>query len=310
MQAHGIMFHHFHDDRHPRAQGSMDAVSLRKMLVHLGSGHRILSAKEFQARAIAGALHPEDICLTFDDSLRCQYDVATPVLTELGLTAFWFIYTSPICGVMERLELYRYFRNTAFACIEDFYSYFFNYVQTTSHGRLAEEALLNYDPSAFMSRFPGYSVDDCRFRHLRDDVFGEDIYYEVMDDILQAMDFNTENLLEKLWLGQEEIRSLHREGHVIGLHSHTHPTRIGLMPRERQMAEYVENKRILEDITGEAIVSMSHPSNSYGAETLEVLTLLGAQVGFRAFMTGGGGGPLELPRQDHSNLMRLMETQP
>jgi len=309
MRPHGIMFHHFHNDAHPRAQGSLDAQGLRDLLAFVGARHAILDAGEFLQRAESGTLRGNDLCLTFDDSLRCQFDVAFPVLEELGLTAFWFLYTSPMQGSLERLEIYRYFRNTAFASMEEFYGFFFRHLRQTPYAELAGEALARFDPAACMARYAVYSADDCRFRHLRDDIFGETVYNAIMDGILKERGFQAEALLKALWIGPEETRALRRAGHVVGLHSHTHPTRMQNLPPERQLDEYVENKRILEGILGEEVVCMSHPSNSYGPETLAALARLGVRVGFRAIMTGGGGGALEIPRQDHANIMREMRGQ-
>jgi len=306
MHPHGIMFHHFHSDAHPKAQGSLDAEGLRAMLAHLARHGDILDAEEFLRRAESATLRDTDLCLTFDDSLRCQYDVAFPVLRDLGLTAFWFLYTSPMQGKLERLEIYRYFRNTAFASVEEFYAFFFAHVLTTEHGELAAEALRQYDPAPCMRRYAVYSADDCRFRHLRDDIFGEGVYNAIMDGILASRGFEAKSLLQALWLGAEETRTLRAAGHVVGLHSHTHPTRLQNLPADAQETEYQENKRILEKVLGEEIVCVSHPSNSYGPETLQILDKLGVRVGFRAIMSGGGGGALEIPRQDHANILREM----
>lgn len=108
-----VMFHHFTDDVHPAGQGALDAVQLRAVLDRVGV-ERILRADEYLERVHADRLDPGSVCLTSDDNLRCQYDVALPVLTELGLTAFWFMYSSPLEGTVERLELYRYFRKVAY----------------------------------------------------------------------------------------------------------------------------------------------------------------------------------------------------
>jgi hypothetical protein len=54
-------------------------------------------------------------------------------------------------------------------------------------------------------------------------------------------------------------------------------------------------------------VTMSHPCNSYNAMTLEILRELGITLGFRANMAGGFASELELPREDHANLIRAMK---
>src|SRR5689334_18171562 len=114
------MFHHFHSEAlgHPRGQGSLSAGELADLIDYVGR-ERILPPDEFLRRSRAGRLRPGDLCLTFDDNLRCQFDVAYPVLRDLGLTAFWFVYSSVLDGASERLELYRLFRTTHFESIEE-----------------------------------------------------------------------------------------------------------------------------------------------------------------------------------------------
>ena len=107
-RAHGIMFHHFHDEeKHIVGQGSISADRLYNMLNFYGKNHNILSAEEFLHRAENHTLLEKDVCLTFDDGLLCQFEIAYPVLKQYGVTAFWFIYTSPLDGVLEKLEIGR-----------------------------------------------------------------------------------------------------------------------------------------------------------------------------------------------------------
>src|SRR5258708_17481 len=144
MTAYGVMFHHFHDDWHPRVQGSISARELADLIEHVGRDS-ILPAEEWMRRAVQGALSDNDICLTFDDALRCQYDVALPVLRDLGLTAFWFVYSSVFEGNVESLEVYRYFRTTQFPCIDDFYEHVFEAVSAAFPNAHAS-ALVGSDP--------------------------------------------------------------------------------------------------------------------------------------------------------------------
>src|SRR5262245_41086900 len=133
MPAHGIMFHHFHDGQHPRGQGSISAEQLDQLIRIVGR-HRILPAREWLLRARAATLGDDDLCLTFDDTLRCQYDVALPVLSQHGITAFFFIYTSVLDGELERLEIYRRFRTVCFPSVDDFYDAFFAALDGSEHG--------------------------------------------------------------------------------------------------------------------------------------------------------------------------------
>ena len=98
------------------AGGYIVATGRLAELIRFLGRERILPARVWLERAIAGKLERHAICLTFDDNLRCQYDVARPVLRDLGLTAFWFIPTAVLRGEPVRIGLYRQFR---VKCFED-----------------------------------------------------------------------------------------------------------------------------------------------------------------------------------------------
>ncbi|MCA9243447.1 MAG: polysaccharide deacetylase family protein [Phycisphaerales bacterium] len=304
----GVMFHHFHDEpdkaaaaRHPRGQGSISATTLSEMLDDLGD--RVIPAREYAERAAAGQLTDTDVCLTFDDNLRCQFDVAEPVLKERGLTGSWFVATGTLRGEAPKLEIYRRFRDTRFANIDDFYEAYFRLLAATPLAERVCEALRTFDPNGYLAEFAFYSEADRRFRYVRDEVLGPRDYERVMDELIAAHGVSITDLARDLWMGETELRRLHKEGHVIGLHSHSHPTRLANLTPSQQRAEYADNLALLMDVTRERPTTMSHPCNSYTDATLAILRDLGVTVGFRANMAPGGGSTLELPREDHVNLL-------
>jgi peptidoglycan/xylan/chitin deacetylase (PgdA/CDA1 family) len=305
MPAHGLMFHHFHDPLdYPPSQGSIDADQLAEIIRTVGRG-RILPAIEFLDRAVAGKLSEHHVCLTFDDNLLCQYDVAVPVLEDFGLTAFWFVCTSVMQGNIERLEIYRHFRTTQFQTVDDFYAAFFIRIYETEFGRRTEGALKTFIPEKYLEAFPFYTEADRRFRFVRDEVLGADSYAVVMDAMMRDAHYDVREVAKSLWMANEDVLSLHGSGHVIGLHSHTHPTRIERLSDDDQRYEYKSNHSHLASLLGEPPLAMSHPSNSYNRGTLDILHSLGMKLGFRTNMQlASGFGPLEVPREDHANLVR------
>ena len=68
------------------------------MIDWLSKKFKLLGAKEYLIKHNAGNLDSDDICLSFDDALLCQYDVALPVLNQKGLSAFFFVYSSALSG--------------------------------------------------------------------------------------------------------------------------------------------------------------------------------------------------------------------
>lgn len=306
MHPHGIMFHHFHGGAHAPSQGSIDAQAMRDLIQHVGV-ERIISADEWLRRAEGDSLEPQDVCLTFDDALRCQLDIAKPVLDELGLTGFWFVHTSMLEGEYSRLEVYRQFRETCFDSLIQFYSAFEEQARNAVGCQTVSNALDRLDIGTYLAEYPFYTPADRRFRFIRNQILGEERYTRIMDDMIGMFGQSIEVLARELWIKAEDIRNLSDAGHVIGLHSHTHPVAIGELPPDCQKWEYKTNAQKLENIIGSAPRVMAHPCNSYTHATLDVLRELGIAFGFRANMVEGNWSPLECPREDHSNIIREMQ---
>ena len=306
-KAHGIMFHHFYDaDKHIQVQGAINANDFRKILYYLNVNYNLISADEWTLKSINNSLEKKDICITFDDNLLCQFEIALPVLKEFNLKAFWFIYSSPLVGVTEKLELYRYYRSSHYNTINDFYIDFNNHISNSNYKDLIENKLKNYDETDYLSQFSFYSLEDKKFRYIRDEILGQSIYYELMDNMLKKNNINIKSISELLWMRPEQIKILSNEGHIIGLHSHTHPTALRKLNKEQQYKEYDTNHKVLSSIINTEINTMAHPNGSYSKETLELLSSRNIKVGFRSDFEEGFDSVLEYPRIDHAYLMKKL----
>ncbi len=305
MFAHGIMFHHFHNEDHPSGQGSISAKELAQMIDHVGP-KRILTAQEWLVRHREGKLKERDLCITFDDNLLCQFDIAKPVLEAYNLTGFWFVLTSVMRGKIERLEVYRYFRSTVYDDVDSFYKEFFEVVD--SQLSVKEKTRLGeYDIESYLKEYKMYSFLDRKFRLVRDLILGVDRYNKVMDSIMERNDFHPAMVADRLWMNDSCIQSLERKGHIVGLHSDTHPTNLSALEINEQRREYSDNIEHLLKVIGSKPTTMSHPCNSYHEGTLGVLKELGIEMGFRANMDVLPlHGSLEIPRINHIDIIKEM----
>ena len=199
---HSIMFHHFHSDHHPKGQGSISAQQFQRMIDWLGEKYNLLSAEEYQNRFLKNQLKKDDICLSFDDALLCQFDIAVPILNKNNLRAFFFVYSSPIEGTLNYLEIFRYFRTVAFSSIDEFYLQFFEKVQSI-YGKeyFAEKKIFQHKD--FLSAFPFYTYEDKWFRYLRDDFLGKNKYESLMLDIVSDHNFKMEEIKSKIIISDE-----------------------------------------------------------------------------------------------------------
>jgi peptidoglycan/xylan/chitin deacetylase (PgdA/CDA1 family) len=283
VSAYGIKLHYFHGQSYPARPGSIS----REELIKIIDRNRILPARQWLERAIGNALRPGDICLTFDANLRCQTDIALPVLKSYGLTAFWFICTSPLAGNIEPLEIDRLFCATQFASEQEFHAAFFAALEASEHWPLAqvllEERLFHADK-------------DRKFHFVRDQVLGARRYRALMDQMIADAGFDVREAAKNLWMSDADIRALHAAGHVIGLHSHTNPLKLADLDEDAQRDEYFENYAYVYNLLDERPLAMSHPENSYNEITLNVLRELGIRVGFAGDDEQPVRSYLEFPR--------------
>jgi peptidoglycan/xylan/chitin deacetylase (PgdA/CDA1 family) len=314
---HGIMFHHFHDDGiHTKGQGSISQDDLYKLIKFIGRSN-ILDADVFLEKFKESKLKQKEVCLTFDDGIKCQIDVALPVLEDFKIKSFFFVYTSLFRiggGQPDNLEVFRYFRHNYFNNIDDFYVSFYH--------------VLNKDLNIFFKKnekkikytkikFPHYSIEDIKFRLIRDIFLKKNDYEDIMFLMIREKRFKYKKLYSKLFFRDEDLINLDKLGHIIGLHSHTHPTLMEKLNYSEQEKEYKKCISIISKILGKSqnlIKCMSHPCGSYNKNTFQVLRKLGIELGFKQIMTIEkekgmrkiNNSFLEIARQDHAGIIKRM----
>ena len=129
--------------------------------------------------------------------------------------------------------------------------------------------------------------------------------------------FNPYDFSKKLFFEKSDLQTLNNLGHLIGLHSHNHPTQIEKLSYDEQKIEYekcLSNiSKILDKPTKE-INCMAHPCGSYNNDTLKILKELGIDLGFRQMMAiepkkgvhKVNNSLLEIAREDHAKVYKMM----
>jgi peptidoglycan/xylan/chitin deacetylase (PgdA/CDA1 family) len=295
------MFHHFRGVDPPAGQGALTAGEFSYLIDRVGR-ERFLPADVWLERALSDRLGPDDLCLTFDDNLRSQFEIARPVLQARQLTAFFFVQTAALRGEVERLALYSAFQMRAFDNVEAFQDAFEKRVAAAITAAELDRGLARFDPTTYLAEHAFYSAGDRRYRFLRDELLGPQRYAALMDAWLSERGVDVDAWRRELWMDADCLRTLHAEGHIIGLHSHSHPTRLAELPVDDQWREYVTNQQVLAEILGDAPRVAAHPCNSYNADTLSILGELGVELAFCSNRAVSSEDPLEWPREDCANL--------
>ena len=88
---HGIMFHHFHDNKkHKESQGSINKDNFYKLINFIGRKN-ILDATVFFEKFKEGKLKDKEVCFTFDDAIKGQIDIVPFILTGPTIRALKFV---------------------------------------------------------------------------------------------------------------------------------------------------------------------------------------------------------------------------
>tara|TARA_Y100000591_G_C21787281_1_gene674520 strand:- start:346 stop:1281 length:936 start_codon:yes stop_codon:yes gene_type:complete len=305
------MFHHFHDDNiHKMGQGSISANQFEEIINYIGRKN-ILNPDEFILKLINGSLKNNEVCLTFDDGIRCQYDVARPILDKYDIKAFFFIYSSILTDEPDLLEVFRFFRLNFYDDVDSFYNDFFKKVNKDLE-KFFDSKINLIEEKKY--KFPVYSLMDIKFRLVRDLLLTKIQYVEIMNGLFKDKNFTKERFFSKLFMSEEMIIKLSDDGHKIGLHSHTHPMMMENLSYKDQLKEFEQNLLILEKVikSNIPIVSMSHPCGSYNEDTLKILKKMNIKIGFKSIMKIEknknmkkiNNTSLEIAREDHINIYR------
>ncbi len=82
------------------------------------------------------------------------------------------------------------------------------------------------------------------------------------------------------FLDRNQIRRLADNGHVIGSHSASHPTRFSALPYYDMVSEWTHSRKVLEDITGRPIDTASVPGGYFSTAVARAARDAGLRVLF------------------------------
>ena len=308
---HGIMFHHFHDNKmYPNSPGSLNKNQLRKIIKFIGRKN-IITPKEFIYRLQTNDLKNK-ICFTFDDALRCQYDIAQKVLDEFNIKAFYFIQTSIFDKKKDFSEVYRFFRNNFYNNVNKFYKDF-KFIINKFKKKNYEEFLYENKDLIIQKKklYPFYSTQDVEFRLLRDNFLNKKEYKKIMLEMFKIKKFNYKKIITKIFLNKSQIKRLFDGGNTIGLHSHSHTFNFDNLPFSVQENDYKKNNRILKSIINSKISSACYPGGKLNSYSIKILKKLQIQCSFidnfkRNKLYTKKNNYLLVPREDSSNIIKLI----
>jgi len=312
----GIIFHYFTDasnnrpriaQRFVKCQGALTEEQFEDVIGYLRSRYRLICAEQFIEEISKGSTAPDTMCLTFDDGLKSQYEIAWPVMKKNGLTGFYFVNTCWMEGNKSLLEVFHDFRFRMFDDVDQFYSEFYEVMNRA--GVMDEERIRkfeSFDYDHYLPHCVWHTYNDKLFRYTRDQLLTRQQYIECMFELMRIKNYDIDKYADFLWINESDICDLRGNGNIIGLHTHNHPTNMEKLTYSEKEYEYRMNREILQKILKEDIKTASYPCGYYDSETGSILKNMGVDFGFLAYQADDEGDRLMIPRINHPQIVERM----
>jgi len=258
---------------HPREvfRAQMELVARRFRPTSLQQvGHFLSGAGEFPDRAVV---------VTFDDGYTDNYEIAAPVLNELGIPATFYVTVDSV----ERRTLpwparLRFvLRNTKKECWTDSSGK----IWPLSNDMECEKALL-------------HSCDECC------QLTGS-VQEKYVADLSEELDTQVPVESGALMMSYDQVRALEKQGHIVGSHTMTHPNMAYVNP-EVARRELTESKQRLEQKLGGPVSHFAYPCPALSPHWTEQTVTASRAAGYETAVTTDGGlagkgdDPLRLKR--------------
>lgn len=257
---------------------SASSDGFRELLHALVRKWRIFSREEILSLPDSlQVLREPALMVTFDDAYRDNYDLAAPILEDLGLPGVFFVPTR----ILDHPELPW--------C--DQVAYLIKHTQR-------ESIELEYPAKLKLACGPADRLATIQRVLYAFRVADSLDYAAALAAVEEATGVQVgeaeQELAANLFMHRDHVRDLHQRGHIIGSHTHTHRI-LSHLTADAQRTELRQSRQLLADLTGQPPDLFAYPVGGPTCFTRETQELV-RQVGYRAAFSYYGG----LVKPDHS----------
>jgi peptidoglycan/xylan/chitin deacetylase (PgdA/CDA1 family) len=261
----------------PRAIFPVTTDSLAAQVELLGRSFEPVSRDDLLA-AVAGERElPERACvLTFDDGLRCQVELALPILERVGVPAIFFIPGGPL-GERRALSVHKVHALRERLGDPDFEARLHDVLE--AHGTevpdiSAEQAKDHYRYDNEAAARMKFLLNMALPPEARDAIVHELFQREVADERAFA---------DQLYMTREQVAELEVEHRAVGAHSYRHQP-LALLPDDELDRDLEQVSALLHEVTGVRPRAFSYPHGTPSTVDLRTARRVEA-AGYRVAFT-------------------------
>ncbi len=249
---------------------SASVQGFKQQLLYLRSHFDVIGLNELIAR-LEGAgpvFRRPTAMVTFDDGYRDNYEVALPILQEVGLPAAFFI----AAGYIDRPRL-TWWDRVAYV------------VKSTTRDMLE----LDYpEPLTIDLRQPDRdrATRQILQPYKRTPEIDQERFFDRLEEEA-GVEVESEALGRDLFMTWDQVRGLRGGGMAIGSHTYDHPV-LAQMPEAIQLSELTRSKQVLESQADSPIHAIAYPVGGPDAFS-DSTKRLAREAGYRAAFSYYGG---------------------
>lgn len=256
----------------------LDVKTFRRQLLFLQQNHTFISKADlFEILDDPASVERLDgVLLTFDDGLKCHYDVVLPVLEELGLWGVFFCSSGPVTDkvALPVHKLHKVLNSLNPAVVDQFIE------NNGWYDSFAARAKEDFSVTLYSSQQSAHALT-LKIKSFFNYLVDPDMKIVMLDSIIKYFDIQIKTC--SLYASLAQIKALHDRGMVIGSHTCNHHV-MSTLSGEQQYAEISQDLNFWRGIFGREFSELyAHPfgrSHTYNELTLEYLRELGIHSGF------------------------------
>ena len=168
------------------------------------------------------------------------------MLERFNLKAFWFVHCNTLPNNFDKSEIFSILIVKKFKNYKKFIDKFFKYLNINSKIFQSKSFKKYYNEEISLYNF--LSKTELKYKFLRDIYFPRKKFENIMENFFRSYNLNVKDFYKNTWLDKKDLINLDKKGHMIGVHSFSHPYRMSKLTTKNQKTEYFKKIKVSTDI--------------------------------------------------------------